>query len=69
MAAAHFFTEIWRLGINRGKRIDGAERRREPRQAAIIKTALKQLCRLLGADRAGPCAKYDCDQPAAVACR
>ena len=67
MAAAHFLAQVGRLRVDRRQRVDGAERRREPGQAAAVEAALEQLRRLLRAHRAGPGAEHDGDQPAAVA--
>ena len=67
VSAAHFLAQIRRLRIDRRQCIDGAERRRQPGQAAAVEAALEQLRGLLRAHRARIRAEHDRDQPAAVA--
>src|SRR5215510_8278822 len=67
MSAAHFLTQVGRLGIYWRQCIHGSERWREPGETAAIEATLEQLSRFLRAHRAGPGSQNDCDQPAAIA--
>src|SRR5690606_7140774 len=63
VVATHFLAQVRRLRIDRRERIDGAERGRQPRQAAAIESHLEQLGGLLRARRPGIGAENDRDQP------
>ena len=67
VTAAHFLAQVGRLRIDRRQRIDGAERGRQPSEAAAVEAALEQLGRLLRAHGAGIGAEHHRDQPAAIA--
>ena len=67
--AAHLVAQVGRRGGDRLQRIDGAERRHQPGQAARCEALLEQLRGLLGAHHAGARAEHHDDQLAAVARR
>src|SRR5262249_56842336 len=67
MSTTHFLAQVGRLRIDRRQSIDGAERGRQPGQAAAVEAALEELRRLLCTHRARPRSEDHSDQPASIA--